>query len=110
MIPKVGGTCGSFVHVCNENMAGRCLSPLLSLLLVALAIGAAHGVARTGRRAKESVTMEDYLEGHKVDVEPPPKNASPLDLCIPPCTLASYWGLCIRCTVRYNGSADNFSQ
>ena len=63
-------------------MAGRCLSPLLSLLLVALAVGAAHGAGR--RKAKETVTMEDYLEGHKVDVEPPPKNASPLDLCILP--------------------------
>ena len=44
--------------------------------------GAVHSADKRKARAKQVVTMDEYLEGYKKEVEPPPKNASPLDLCI----------------------------
>ena len=59
-------------------MAGH--RSVFTLVLVVLAVGAAHGAGK--RKTKEEVIMEEYLQGPEIDVEPPSKNASPLELCI----------------------------
>ena len=61
-------------------MAGCLVKSLCFLVLVALVLGARDGAGK--RKAKEEVSMEDYLEGQNAKVEQPSRNASPLELCI----------------------------
>ena len=62
------------------------ISLYFALLLLFLVLESVYSGTdkRDASKIKREVTMKDYLEDHKADseVEPPPNNANPLELCI----------------------------
>ena len=64
-------------------MAGNLGAALALVLLVALAAGAVHGANKKNKAKEEAAKAADFLQGRDTDIKPPPKNAGPLEVCIP---------------------------
>ena len=63
-------------------MADQGLCRISFLVLFFLVVGSVYSADRRQAKVKKDETIEDYLKDHTVEVEPPSRNASPLDLCI----------------------------
>ena len=81
------GVAGSIAQSRSCKMAehsGVCrISLHFTLVLLFLVLGSVYSAdKREASAVKKDITMDDYLEDHNAKVEPPSKNASPLELCI----------------------------